>query len=139
MKKQSIRIKRVYEAPAADDGVRVLVDRLWPRGLSKADAHVDHWLKELAPSAALRQWFDHDPRRWVEFQRRYRRELEASPSVAALRDLAKRGTITLLFAAKEPQYNNAAALRDYLARPQRASDVKAKGETKVKFTPRSGS
>jgi len=112
----SIRIKRVYDPPARDDGVRVLVDRLWPRGISKAAARVDAWLKALAPSAALRTWFGHDPARWTEFRRRYHRELAATDARQELLALADHQPLTLLFAAKDPDHNNAAALRDYLAR-----------------------
>ena len=114
-----IRVKRVYEPPSRADGMRVLVDRLWPRGLSKAAAHVDAWLKDLAPSAALRTWFGHDPARWAEFRRRYRRELAATDARSQLRELADGHALTLLFAAKDPDHNNAVALRDYLARKSR--------------------
>ncbi|MGB3273513.1 MAG: DUF488 domain-containing protein [Xanthobacteraceae bacterium] len=111
-----IRIKRAYEAPAAGDGVRVLVDRLWPRGVKREAASIDHWLKELAPSADLRKWFGHDPERWAEFQTRYRAELKANPeAVAELRALAKSAkTLTLVFAAKDEAHNNAVVLRDLL-------------------------
>ncbi len=113
------RVKRVYDAPARGDGVRVLVDRLWPRGVSKAAAHVDVWLKDVAPGAALRRWFGHDPDRWAEFQRRYQRELDGCGALAELRALADDQPVTLLFAAKDPARNNAVALRDYLARRAR--------------------
>jgi len=112
-----LKIKRAYEDPAHDDGVRVLVDRLWPRGLSKARASIDLWLKDLAPSATLRRWFNHDPARYVEFRRRYARELDAKDrAIAALRGAVRRGPVTLLFAANDPQHNHAAALQAYLAR-----------------------
>ncbi len=94
----------------------MLVDRLWPRGIAKAKARVDTWLKEVGPSTTLRTWFGHDPVRWAEFQRRYRRELDTTGAARALADLARRGPITLLFAAKDTDHNNAVALRDYLAR-----------------------
>jgi uncharacterized protein YeaO (DUF488 family) len=97
----------------------VLVDRLWPRGISKAHARVDAWLKEVGPSTALRTWFGHDPARWAEFQRRYRRELDTTGAARPLADLARRGPITMLFAAKDPDHNNAVALRDYLARKRK--------------------
>jgi uncharacterized protein YeaO (DUF488 family)/alkylated DNA nucleotide flippase Atl1 len=112
----AIAIKRVYDPPSRSDGTRVLVDRLWPRGIAKAKARVDHWLKELGPSTALRTWFGHDPARWAEFQRRYHRELANSGAARPLADLARRGPLTLLFAAKDADHNNAVALRDYLAR-----------------------
>lgn len=118
----SIQIKRVYEQAIPSDGYRVLVDRLWPRGLSKDHAEMDEWLREAAPSAALRQWFAHDPARWTEFRRRYFRELQAAApaeAVARLRTLAARRQVTLLFAAQDEVHNNAAALREYLARPRR--------------------
>jgi len=112
-----IRLKRAYDPPSPDDGTRVLVDRLWPRGLKRDAAKLEVWLKDVAPSAELRRWFGHDPARWAEFQRRYRAELaNNSQVVATLRDLMKsREALTLLFAAKDPEHNNAAVLRDFLA------------------------
>jgi len=111
-----IRLKRVYAPPAPDDGVRVLVDRLWPRGLSKSEAAVDHWLKELAPSAELRRWFGHDPARWDEFRRRYQAELaQATDLLDELRALARGRRVTLLFSAKDEAHNNAVVLRDVLS------------------------
>ena len=95
------RVKRVYDPPSRSDGTRVLVDRLWPRGIAKAKARVDAWLKEVGPSTALRTWFGHDPARWPEFQRRYHRELANSGAAQPVADLARRGPITLLFAAKD--------------------------------------
>lgn len=110
-----IQVKRIYEPAAKADGQRVLVDRVWPRGLSKEAAKVDHWLKAIAPSTALRKWFGHDPAKWDEFRRRYAAELDANPdAVAELHDLAKRGKLTLLFGARDEAHNNAVALRDYL-------------------------
>jgi uncharacterized protein YeaO (DUF488 family) len=111
-----VRLKRVYDPPSPEDGVRVLVDRLWPRGLKRGAAAIDLWLKEAAPSAELRRWFGHDPRRWTEFQERYRAELAAnSLAVAALRDLIGQGRpLTLLFAAKDAAHNNAVVLQDML-------------------------
>src|SRR5205814_200822 len=112
---KAVRVKRVYDPPATDDGVRVLVDRLWPRGLTKAKASVDLWLKDLAPSAALRRWFAHDPAKWPEFRARYAAELDAKkPAVAALLGAVRRGTVTLVFGARDPRHNNAVALQDYL-------------------------
>lgn len=111
----SIRLKRAYDPPAADDGVRVLVDRLWPRGLRKTEAAVDRWLKDLAPSPALRQWFAHDPARWEEFRRRYRAELRGhAEELDELRALARERPLTLLFAARDQKHNNAIALREIL-------------------------
>lgn len=110
-----IRIKRVYDKPAETDGCRVLVDRLWPRGIKRAALRLDTWLKEVAPSNELRRWFNHEPARWPEFQRRYRLELEAHPeSWAPLLEQARRGTVTLLYSARDPEHNNAVVLRDFL-------------------------
>ncbi len=112
----NITIKRIYDPATSDDGCRVLVDRLWPRGLSKARAAVDHWFKELAPSTALRRWFGHDPDKWGEFQRRYHTELKTNKSaVEPLRQLLKtEHTITLLFGARDKTHNNAVVLAEYL-------------------------
>jgi len=116
---EKVRVKRVYEPAARDDGVRVLVDRLWPRGVSKAAARVDAWLKDLAPSAALRTWFGHDPARWTEFRRRYQRELAATDARSQLLALADHRPLTLLFGAKDPDHNNAVVLRDFVTRARR--------------------
>ncbi len=113
----SIRLKRAYDPPARADGRRVLVDRVWPRGLTKERLRLDTWLKEVAPSAKLRQWFDHDPAKWDEFTARYFRELDGRPEVVAhLRAICREGTVTLVFGARETRYNNAVALRTYLER-----------------------
>jgi len=110
-----VRIKRIYDEPAAEDGTRILVDRLWPRGIAKEKARIDEWLKEIAPSDELRKWFGHDPARWDEFQERYRRELEAKTELLdQLQGLAKKGTVTLLFAAKDEEHNNAVVLKKLL-------------------------
>ncbi|QWV99466.1 DUF488 domain-containing protein [Geomonas nitrogeniifigens] len=112
-----VRLKRIYDEPAAQDGVRVLVDRLWPRGLSKEKAHLDRWEKELAPSDELRRWFGHDPEKWQEFRERYRLELEGAGEGARLKELARlcaRGTVTLLYAAKDEEHNNAVVLKELL-------------------------
>lgn len=115
MTKASIAIKRVYEPPAAADGQRVLVDRLWPRGVAKERAQLTLWLKEVAPSPALRRWFGHDPARWTEFVRRYRAELDSNgEAVARLRGIAAEGKLTLVYGARDSVHNQAAALRDYL-------------------------
>lgn len=111
-----VQLKRAYEPPAASDGLRVLVDRLWPRGVSKEGARIDQWLKEIAPSTELRKWFGHDPAKWQEFRCRYFRELEEQrEAVAALRRLIRAGTVTLVYGAKDEQHNDAVALREYLA------------------------
>lgn len=107
--------KRAYEEPEPHDGYRVLVDRLWPRGLSKEQLRVDAWLKELAPSTELRRWFGHEPARWEEFRRRYLEELAAPERQALLADLAERsrsGNVTLVFAAREERYSNAAVIKE---------------------------
>jgi uncharacterized protein YeaO (DUF488 family) len=110
-----IRLKRAYEPAAKADGTRVLVDRLWPRGVTKAAAAIDRWEKTLAPSAALRQWFGHDPARWDEFRTRYVGELRASrEALGALRALAREGPITLVFSARDERHNDAVVLRDVL-------------------------
>lgn len=114
-KPPTVRVKRVYDPPSREDGVRVLVDRLWPRGLTKARASVDLWLKDLAPSVTLRRWFNHDPSRWPEFKDRYANELDAKKAgVAALVGAVRRGRVTLLFGARDERHNNAVALHAYL-------------------------
>lgn len=111
----SIRLKRAYEAPAASDGRRILVDRLWPRGVKKADAAIDEWTKDIAPSSELRKWFAHDPERWQEFRRRYVAELAVKgEELERLRELARHGTLTLVFAARDEDHNDAVVLRDVL-------------------------
>jgi len=110
-----IRLKRVYDPYADSDGKRILVDRLWPRGIKKEDAGLDLWLKDIAPSDGLRKWFSHDPSRWQEFKKRYRKELEDNQEVIdALRMDARRNTITLLYAAKDTERNNAVVLREII-------------------------
>jgi uncharacterized protein YeaO (DUF488 family) len=111
-----IKLKRVYLAPVKTDGCRVLVDRLWPRGLSKQRAAVDRWLRDIAPSTTLRKWYGHEPERWPEFKRRYAAELKQhKDALIALRALLKEHkTVTLLFSSKEERLNNAAALKAYL-------------------------
>ena len=103
-----VRIKRAYDSPVPGDGVRVLVDRLWPRGLKRQEANIDLWLKDVAPSTELRHWFGHDPARWPEFQERYRAELAGSPALDELRAMARqRERVTLLFGARDTEHNNA--------------------------------
>jgi uncharacterized protein YeaO (DUF488 family) len=112
-----IKLKRVYEKPTPDDGLRVLVDRLWPRGLSKDRAAVDLWLKEAAPSPELRTWFHHDPARWPQFQQRYRAELrENQDALKLLKRKCKEGTVTLVHAARDQEHNGAVALKRFLDR-----------------------
>lgn len=112
-----IAIKRAYDEPEPKDGARILVDQLWPRGLSKEQAHIDIWLKELAPSNELRKWFGHEPEKFAEFRRRYEAELhsaEAQTALKQLEDRAKQGPVTLVFAAHDVEHNNAVVLRDQL-------------------------
>lgn len=113
----SIKIKRVYETPSPEDGTRILVDRLWPRGLTKEKAHVDLWLKEVAPSTELRKWFAHDPARWAEFKTRYKAELKdnAEPLATLKKETAK-GKATLLYGAKDEEHNEALVLQQLLKR-----------------------
>lgn len=110
----SVAIKRVYESPAKADGLRVLVDRVWPRGLTKDEVHVDHWLKDVAPSSTLRKWFGHDPKKWTEFQKRYRAELDDNPAMDQLRTLAKGHKVTLVYGAKDEEHNQAVVLADVI-------------------------
>ena len=110
-----MKIKRVYEMPSRDDGKRILVDRLWPRGLTKEKASIDLWLKEIAPSTALRKWFDHDPDKWKEFQKRYRKELRDNKElVSLLKEKIKKGTVTLVYGAKDEKHNEALVLKEWL-------------------------
>lgn len=112
-----ILVKRIYAPAAKSDGFRVLVDRLWPRGISKSDAKLDLWLPDIGPSTALRQWFNHDQKRWDEFQRRYHAELKDKKElVAELKRQANKGTVTLLYSAKDEQHNQAVALRSFLVK-----------------------
>ncbi len=118
-----IRLKRVYEPPSKEDGVRVLVDRLWPRGVSKRDAQISYWFKEIAPSDELRKFFGHAPERWEEFRKRYLEELErpeAREQLEELRQLASRGTLTLVFGARDEQHNQAVVLKQVLEQNKRS-------------------
>jgi uncharacterized protein YeaO (DUF488 family) len=110
-----INVKRVYETPLPEDGLRVLVDRLWPRGLTKEKARIDLWLKDIAPSNELRRWYAHDPEKWAEFRKRYFEELQdQSKAVQTVLDLLRQGSVTLLYSSKELHINNAFALKEYL-------------------------
>ncbi len=112
-----IQLKRAYDPPADDDGFRVLVDRVWPRGVRKETLKLDQWLREISPSTALRKWFGHDPDKWEEFKKRYSRELDGRPQeVAVLLDRMREGPLTIVFASKEQRFNNAVALKEYLER-----------------------
>jgi len=114
-KRIEIRVKRVYEEPEESDGRRVLVDRLWARGLSKEKAKVNVWIKEIAPSTELRRWYGHDPKKWTEFKSRYAAELESNPGpVEEILRKIQAGTVTFLYSSKEEQLNNAVALKEYI-------------------------
>ena len=110
------QIKRIYEPASAADGARVLVDRLWPRGISKTDARLSEWLKDIAPSPRLRQWFGHDPERFAEFRSRYEKELRDNPLTPELAGMGKKGVVTLLYAARDPEVNHAVVLLSVLRR-----------------------
>lgn len=114
----AIQVKRVYEPREPSDGYRVLVDRLWPRGLTKEAAHLDEWLREIAPSSDLRRWFGHEPERWPEFVKRFRKEIETPTGLAhldRLRGLARQGGVTLLYSARDERHNNAVAIQRIIA------------------------
>ena len=120
-----IKIKRVYDDPSRGDGKRILIDRLWPRGLKKEDAHIDEWLKEIAPSNELRKWFNHDPDKWVEFKKRFFTELQGrQDEVVGIISSARKGTVTLLFGSKEERFNNAVALQEYIESRVKPSERK---------------
>jgi uncharacterized protein YeaO (DUF488 family) len=124
----AVAVKRVYDPPSANDGLRVLIDRLWPRGLSKSAARIDIWARELSPSNELRKWYGHEAVKWPEFKRRYRAELNAqADALKALASEGRRRKVTLLFGSKEPRLNNAYALKEFLqARVRRAGSVRPK-------------
>lgn len=122
----NVRLKRAYDPPAAADGARILIDRLWPRGIKKADAAIDRWLKELAPSTELRRWFGHEVERWPEFRRRYRAELDRHRElVEELRALARQQRLTLVYGAKDEAHNDAVVLGELLAEPASAGPPRA--------------
>ena len=113
----AVRLKRVYEKTGGHEGTRVLIDRVWPRGVRKSEAAIDLWLKEIAPSTELRKWFGHDPEKWPDFKRRYFRELDQNAAlVEKLSKMNQKGTVTLVFGAKNEKHNNAVALKEYLER-----------------------
>jgi len=119
-----IVLKRVYDPPAPSDGARYLVERLWPRGIKKTAFQIDGWLKDVAPSTSLRKWFNHDPKKWNEFQRRYRQELRANPdALHPLLNATQQGNITLLYSAHDPKHNNAVALKKFLEEKTRKKAV----------------
>ena len=110
-----VKVKRIYEPPAPDDGFRILVDRLWPRGLKKEDAKIAEWLRDIAPSDELRKWFAHDPKKWKEFKERYKKELKDKDEILArLKKEMRQGDVTLLYSARDEEHNNAIALKEML-------------------------
>ncbi|HWH62560.1 MAG TPA: DUF488 domain-containing protein [Ginsengibacter sp.] len=112
-----IKIKRVYEEPSKADGMRILVDRLWPRGLTKEKAAIDLWLKEIAPTTELRKWFAHDPKKWTEFRKKYLQELEDNEDqVSILKNYLKKGVVTIVYGAKDEEHNEAEVLKEFLDR-----------------------
>ncbi len=120
-----LKIKRVYDPPSRDDGKRILIDRLWPRGLKKEKARINEWIKEIGPSTELRKWFSHDPDKWTEFKKRFFKELHKNQeAVDGLVALEKKGTVTLLFGSREERYNNAVALKEYIETRMSASERK---------------
>ena len=120
-----IKIKRVYDRSSQDDGKRILIDRLWPRGLKKEDAQIDEWLKEIAPSNELRKWFNHDPNKWSEFKKKFFTELLGKRDmVEGIINTARKGTVTLLFGSKEERFNNAVALKEFIDSRMNASERK---------------
>ena len=126
----SFQIKRAYDPATRSDGIRVLVDRLWPRGLKKVDAHLDHWMKEVAPSPELRVWFGHKPDRFTEFARRYKRELAGNSAIGELRKLGRNRRVTLLYAARDPKINQAVVLLTALRGKSSSQKLsRAKGRT----------
>ena len=120
-----LKIKRVYDPPSPNDGKRILIDRLWPRGLKKEDAKVDDWIKEVAPSTELRTWYGHDPKKWSEFKRRFFSELRRRQDlVEGIVSASRKGTVTLLFGSREERFNNAVALKDFVEARMSASERK---------------
>ncbi|MGH7567107.1 MAG: DUF488 domain-containing protein [Gemmatimonadota bacterium] len=116
LRKRALKLKRAYEVPEPEDGYRILVDRLWPRGVARSRARIDLWLKEIAPSTGLRKWFGHDPEKWAEFRDRYFGELDENPeAVAKLREHVRGGPVTLVYGAKDREHNDTLALAEYLS------------------------
>jgi uncharacterized protein YeaO (DUF488 family) len=133
-----IKIKRTYEPPEPGDGRRILVERLWPRGMTREALAADEWAKDVAPTTELRKWFDHRVDRWAEFQRRYQRELAAHPeSWQPIIDASKHGSVTLLYSAHDTEHNGAVVLRDYLAThvPQRSGKARSRAKHQVRRQP----
>ena len=120
-----IKIKRVYDQPSPDDGKRILIDRLWPRGLKKENARIDAWIKEIAPSNELRKWFSHEPDKWEKFKNRFFTELlKKQDTIEGIISVARKGTVTLLYGSKEERFNNAVALKEYIDSKRNVSERK---------------
>lgn len=135
-----LQVKRVYDPPSKEDGVRILVDRVWPRGMTKEKAHVDEWRKELGPSDALRTWFGHDPAKWDEFRRRYREDLRARgrwAELQAIAERAKKEDVTLIFSARDAEHNQAVALKEMALGRGGPRSGKGKGSGPAAFSRRS--
>lgn len=116
-----IELKRAYDDPEKSDGTRILVDRLWPRGVKKEDAKLDHWMKEIAPSTELRKWFDHDPEKWTRFRGRYQTELKHHlDEIEQILEKAKKGTVTLIYAARDEKHNEAVVLKSFLEKQEKS-------------------
>lgn len=122
----TVRIKRIYEPAADSDGLRILIDRIWPQNISRFDAKIDLWQREIAPTIELRRWFAHKPERWEEFQKRYRAELKANPALAELRRICRRKSVTLLYAARNTENNHALVLQSVLNRPPHRNRASSK-------------
>ena len=123
----TVAIKRIYEAASRNDGMRILVDRMWPRGIKKDNAKIDLWLKDVAPSTSLRTWFGHKPERWEKFRERYLAELSGNAALTELRDLVKtRARVTLLYSARDEDRNQAVVLADYLGKPRRKKTIESR-------------
>jgi uncharacterized protein YeaO (DUF488 family) len=128
----SFQAKRIYEPAAPSDGVRILVDRLWPRGVTKSKARLDYWMKDIAPTPKLRLWFGHRPERFAEFKKRYAKELVGHPELAELRRLGKSGVVTLLYGARDPEMNQAVVLQGVLRKNRRSKSARSAGAAKAR-------
>lgn len=136
----NVKLKRAYEPPSPDDGTRILIDRLWPRGLSKAKAALDEWFKEIAPSNELRKWFNHDPARWSEFRRRYAEEVHQNKELLEeLRARARKGRVTLVYSAHDEEHNDAVELRDLILKAHKGGPKKAAAKKRPTHAAKEGS
>jgi uncharacterized protein YeaO (DUF488 family) len=136
----NLKLKRAYEPPSPDDGARILIDRLWPRGISKAKAALDEWFKDIAPSNELRKWFNHDPARWTEFRRRYAKEVHRNKELLEeLRARARKGRVTLVYSAHDEQHNDAIELRDLILKARGGGLKKAAAKKRPTHATKEGS